>query len=213
MNLYLKLAFSKHLPDVLSPTTLKQTIAEKAKALAAELDLPEVCLQPITDEELRISKYLSQTPAPQTPHISPLDTIYPTESLFKESSIQTTPIKKIYYIEEHTVNDYTAGQPIEDVCHSLRATNLLESNRLDNSKRSEKLEEKDLKNSKEEEEEKSVKPLTFVSAQLETETDITSFLLDFNKVKDPLKRQNSASNKSENDSSNGSSSEWEFLDN
>ncbi|XP_061392764.1 WD repeat-containing protein CG11141 [Musca vetustissima] len=215
MTLNLKEAFNQHFPNILSPTTLKETIAEKAKSLAEELNLPEVKLEPITDEELRMSKYLAQPPAPQPPLVSPLETIYPTESLFKkDSSIQTTPHQKIYYIEEQTMaGDFSNGQPIEDICHTLRATNLIESNN-DNG---EKEEEKDNK-----------KHLAFVNAQLkepdeegedEGQEEIKSFLLDFNKVKDPLAPSaatcgtTAASTKSENESSNGSSSEWEFLDN
>ncbi|XP_075166840.1 WD repeat-containing protein CG11141 [Haematobia irritans] len=204
MSLHLKEAYSKHLPTTLSPTTLKQTITEKAKSLAEELNLPEVSLQPITDEELRISKYLAQPPAPQPPFIpSPLDSVYPTDNDFKDTSIQTSP-KKIYFIED-TVADYTAGLPIEDMCLSLRSTHLLETNTM-------------MANScdiVEDNEEKptTAKPLTFINAQLEAE-EIGSFLLDFNKAKDPLMTTASTSrNKSENESSNGSSSEWEFLDN
>lgn len=200
MSLNLKEAFSQHLPNILSPTTLKQTIAEKAKNLAEELNLPEVSLQPITDEELRISKYLSQPPAPQPPLVSPLETVYPTSSIFKDTDTQTTTCKKIYYIEEQTLTDYAAGLPIEDICHSLRATNLIETNDTDENKAAISTETKP--------------PLTFVNAQLETE-EIDSFLLDFNKAKDPLAAEvhPSHNNKSENESSNGSSSEWEFLDN
>uniref|UniRef100_A0A1I8N152 HPS5-like beta-propeller domain-containing protein n=1 Tax=Musca domestica TaxID=7370 RepID=A0A1I8N152_MUSDO len=202
MSLHLKEAFSQHFPNVLSPTTLKETIAEKAKTLAEELNLPEVKLEPITDEELRISKYLAQPPAPQPPLSSPLETVYPTEGLFKDSSMQTTPHKKIYYIEEQSMADFNDGQPIEDVCHTLRATNLIEGN--DNDDRDH---DSNPSNSK---------PLAFVSAQLAETEEIDSFLLDFNKVKDPLAPTiggPSAGTKSENESSNGSSSEWEFLDN
>uniref|UniRef100_A0A1I8PQD9 WD repeat-containing protein CG11141 n=1 Tax=Stomoxys calcitrans TaxID=35570 RepID=A0A1I8PQD9_STOCA len=206
MSLNLKQAYSEHLPNILSPTTLKQTIAEKAKHLAEELNLPEVDLQPITDEELRLSKYLAQPPAPQPPFMaSPLDTVYPSENIFKDTSIQTTPCKKIYYIEEQTVTDY-AGLPIEDLCHSLRATNLIETKSMM------------VDSSTNEERATTSKPLTFTNAHLETE-EIESFLLDFNKAKDPLlaaagmPSTSNSYNKSENESSNGSSSEWEFLDN
>ncbi|XP_073846527.1 WD repeat-containing protein CG11141 [Musca autumnalis] len=208
MSLNLKEAFSQHYPNILSPTTLKETIAEKAKTLAEELNLPDVKLEPITDEELRLSKYLAQPPAPQPPLVSPLDTVYPTDSIFKDSSMQTTPHKKIYYIEEQTMADFNDGQPIEDVCHSLRATNLIENN--DNG------DEKHITSQP-----SQSKSLAFINAQLtEAEEEIDSFLLDFNKMKDPLAPvavvavpPAAPNTKSENESSNGSSSEWEFLDN
>lgn len=207
MSLNLKEAFSQHLPNILSPTTLKQTIAEKAKNLAEELNLPEVSLQPITDEELRISKYLSQPPPPQPPLVSPLETVYPTSSIFKDTDTQTTTCKKIYYIEEQTLTDYAAGLPIEDICHSLRATNLIETNDTDDHLKTDNENKTSIST-------ETKPPLTFVNAQLETE-EIDSFLLDFNKAKDPLAAEvhPSHNNKSENESSNGSSSEWEFLDN
>lgn len=205
--LNLKEAFTKHLPNILSPTTLKHTIAEKAKTLAEELDLPEVSLQPITDEELRISKYLSQPPAPQPPQVaSPLATVYPTENILKDSCIQTTPQKKIYYIEEQTISDFTDGQPIEDICHTLRATTLIESNNVD-------------KGNEVQEEYKIVQPLKFINTQPENNYEINSFLLDFKRAADPLCKLNvneiqpSTSAKTENESSTESSSDWEFLDN
>ncbi|KNC24193.1 WD repeat-containing protein, partial [Lucilia cuprina] len=207
MGLSLKEAFSQHLPNILSPTTLKNTIAEKAKTLAEELDLPEVSLQPITDEELRLSKYLSQAPAPQPPqHISALATVYPTENNFKDSSIQTTPMKKIYYIEEQNICDFSDGQPIEDICQTLRATNIVESNNLPKQQN---------------EKEAANKPLKFINTQPENNYEIDSFLLDFKRAGDPLSKLTlntnlpppATSGKSENESSTGSSSEWEFLDN
>lgn len=212
MNLNLKEAYTQHLPNVLSPTTLNQTIAEKAKTLAEELNLPEVCLQPITDEELRLSKYLSQPPPPQTPRlVSPLATVYPTENIFKDTSIQTTPRKKVYYIEEQTITDYNAGQPIEDICHTLRSTTMIEGNNMDEG----------LLPSQFQDDANGInnRPLKFVNAQPKENDEIDSFLWDFKKAKDPLSKSNippppqSSSSKSENESSNGSSSEWEFLDN
>ncbi|XP_065369566.1 WD repeat-containing protein CG11141 [Calliphora vicina] len=206
MGLNLKEAFSQHLPNVLSPTTLKQTIAEKAKSLAEELDLPEVSLQPITDEELCLSKYLSQPPAPQPPQqlSSPLATIYPTENIFKDTSIQTTPQKKLYYIEEQTITDFTDGQPIEDICHTLRATTIIETNNVEEENATEA----------------ANKSLKFINTQPENNYEIESFLLDFKRAGDPLSKPSvnpnlppASSAKSENESSTGSSSEWEFLDN
>lgn len=173
--------------------------------------MPQVSLQPITDEELRLSKYLAQPPAPQPPKqlSSPLDTVYPTKNIFKDSSIQTTPQKKVYYIEEQTINDFTDGQPIEDICHTLRATTIIDSSTGEQENHIQRQNDA-----------VANRPLTFVNTQPENNYEIDSFLLDFKKAKDPFSKpdlntnlQPTTSTKSENESSTGSSSEWEFLDN
>lgn len=182
--------------------------------MAEELNLPEVSLQPITDEELRLSQYLSQPPPPQPPkYLSPLDKVYPTENIFIDTSIQTTPQKKLYYIEEQTITDFADGQPIEDICHSLRATNIIETNNIMKNATEKEISDKNTKDS-----------LKFVNTQPEDNYEINSFLLDFKRAKDPITKPSlklsigaattsAAISKSENESSNGSSSEWEFLDN
>ncbi|EDW32298.1 GL11559 [Drosophila persimilis] len=101
----LKSAFMEHLPDTLSPTTLQKTVAAKAKSLAAELDLPEVHLAPLTQEELCAAH--AQTKQ-LTEH---LISCYPTR--LEEASVQTAPHKM------HTVDDYNAGQPIDGICASV----------------------------------------------------------------------------------------------
>ncbi|XP_030559825.1 WD repeat-containing protein CG11141 [Drosophila novamexicana] len=102
----IRAAFIQHLPDAMTPTTLQKTIAEKAKTLAVELDLPEVHLGPVSAEELR---------ATHMPELSaPLISCYP--SRLEEVSVQTTPCKKL------TLNnspDYSAGQPVDGICAGL----------------------------------------------------------------------------------------------
>lgn len=92
----IKAAFIKHLPDALTPTTLQKTIEEKAKTLAAELDLPEVHLAPITVEEL-------------------LDIKKPQLS---ESLINAYPTKldAVTIPRKNAEGDYSAGQPVDGIC-------------------------------------------------------------------------------------------------
>ncbi|XP_034479003.1 WD repeat-containing protein CG11141 [Drosophila innubila] len=99
----IKAAFMQHLPDALTPTTLQKTIAEKAKTLAAELDLPEVHLAPVNVEELR---------ANQTPQLSEsLINCYPTRQ--ETADVQTTPSNEI---ELNNTKDYMVGQPVDGLC-------------------------------------------------------------------------------------------------
>jgi len=99
----MKAAFLQHLPDALSPTTLQKTVAEKAKTLAAELDLPEVHLAPLSQEELHAVQA-------QTPQISdPLIKCYPTH--LEEASVQTS-------LRENATNpadDYHVGEPVDGI--------------------------------------------------------------------------------------------------
>lgn len=98
----IKAAFIKHLPDALTPTTLQKTIEEKAKTLAAELDLPEVHLAPITVEELLDIK---------KPQLSEsLINCYPTK--LEAVGVQTTPRKDV---ESNDAGDYSAGQPADGI--------------------------------------------------------------------------------------------------
>lgn len=99
----IKAAFIQHLPDALTPTTLQKTIAEKAKTLAAELDIPEVHLAPVNVEELR------STPTPQLSES--LINCYPTKH--ESTSVQTTPRKDL---ESDLSEDYMAGQPVDGIC-------------------------------------------------------------------------------------------------
>ncbi|XP_062137447.1 WD repeat-containing protein CG11141 [Drosophila sulfurigaster albostrigata] len=101
----MKAAFIQHLPDALTPTTLQKTIAEKAKTLAAELDLPEVHLAPVNEEELR-SKLTPQT-------TTSLINCYP--SRLETTSVQTTPRKKAAIDD---AEDYSTGQPVDGICAS-----------------------------------------------------------------------------------------------
>ncbi|ALC40857.1 CG11141 [Drosophila busckii] len=96
----IKKAFLQHLPDALTPTTLQKTVAEKAKSLAAELNLPEVHLAPLSAEELR---------AVASPQISAaLNQSYPSH--MEEASVQTSPQKRAL-LEE---GDYSDGQPVDE---------------------------------------------------------------------------------------------------
>ncbi|TDG44671.1 hypothetical protein AWZ03_008906 [Drosophila navojoa] len=96
----MRAAFMQQLPDALTPTTLQRTIAEKAKTLAAELDLPEVHLAPVSAEELKAVQ------APQL--VNSLINCYP--SRLEAVSVQTTPRKKL------DTTDYSAGQPVDGIC-------------------------------------------------------------------------------------------------
>ncbi|KAH8299751.1 hypothetical protein KR044_005474 [Drosophila immigrans] len=101
----IKAAFIQHLPDALTPTTLQKTIAEKAKTLAAEMDLPEVHLAPVNEEELRAAQ-LSQ---PNQLLIN----CYPSK--LETTSVQTTPRKNATF---DNAEDYSAGQPVDGICAS-----------------------------------------------------------------------------------------------
>ncbi|XP_017002326.3 WD repeat-containing protein CG11141 [Drosophila takahashii] len=162
----MKAAFLAHLPDALSPTTLQKTVAEKAKTLAAELDLPEVHLAPLSQEELQAA----QVQAAQL-----------SESLIKSYPTHLEEAKNPL----NTSNEYHAGQPVD----GIRA----------------------LAPSK-----PKMAPLKFVMSQpkpklsLERERDeeeYTSFLPDFRRAGDPLRKETPPT------SDSTTSSEWEFLDN
>ncbi|EDW74602.1 uncharacterized protein Dwil_GK22008 [Drosophila willistoni] len=168
----LKSAFLQHLPDALSPTTLQKTVAEKAKTLAAEMDLPEVHLAPLTTEELN---------AVHMPQLKePLISCYPTH--LEEVSVQTTPQKY-----PKSPGDYSAGQPVDDIFASTSKP--------------------------------IVAPLKFINSQPkplltlengDAEEEYTSFLPDFRRAGDPLKK---ATPTPPATSDSNTSSEWEFLDN
>ncbi|KAH8271505.1 hypothetical protein KR018_002196 [Drosophila ironensis] len=149
----MKAAFLQHLPDALSPTTLQKTIAEKAKTLAAELDLPEV--------------HLAEAP----PLSESLAGCYPTH--LEEASVQTIPRGLDYY----------AGQPVDGIRGAPPSR-------------------------------PRVAPLKFVKSQPKATLvledngeEYSSFLPDFRRAGDPLRRETPATSES------NTSSEWEFLDN
>ncbi|KMY91978.1 WD repeat-containing protein CG11141 [Drosophila simulans] len=99
----MKTAFLQHLPDALSPTTLQKTVAEKAKTLAAELDLPEVHLAPLSQEELHAVQA-------QTPQLSePLIRCYPTH--LEEASVQTSSREN----PTNPADDYHVGEPVDGI--------------------------------------------------------------------------------------------------
>uniref|UniRef100_A0A6P4FH71 WD repeat-containing protein CG11141 n=1 Tax=Drosophila rhopaloa TaxID=1041015 RepID=A0A6P4FH71_DRORH len=99
----MKAAFLQLLPDALSPTTLQKTVAEKAKTLAAELDLPEVHLAPPSEEDLHAAQAL----APQLSES--LIRCYPTH--LEEASVQTTSPEKSL----KAADVYLAGQPVDGI--------------------------------------------------------------------------------------------------
>ncbi|KAH8304548.1 hypothetical protein KR059_011918 [Drosophila kikkawai] len=170
----MKTAFLQHLPDALSPVTLQKTVAEKAKSLAAELDLPEVHLVPLSQEELIAAKAV-------TPELSEsLIRCYPTTQL-EETSVQTTLQGQTH---DHIADaDYNAGQPVDGIrpCPPLKP---------------------------------KVAPLKFVKSHpkatliVEDETEYSSFLPDFRRAGDPLRKETPPATSDSN-----TSSEWEFLDN
>ncbi|XP_017049958.1 WD repeat-containing protein CG11141 [Drosophila ficusphila] len=169
----MKAAFLQHLPDALSPTTLQKTVAEKAKTLAAELDLPEVHLAPVTQEELQAAQ------ANASRLSESLIRCYPTR--LEEASVQTTDRQSSLKTED----DYQSGQPVDGI-RALAPPK------------------------------PKMAPLKFVKSQpkprltLEEERDedeYTSFLPDFRRAGDPLRKETPAT------SDSNTSSEWEFLDN
>ncbi|XP_017079362.1 WD repeat-containing protein CG11141 [Drosophila eugracilis] len=169
----MKAAFLQHLPDALSPTTLQKTVAEKAKALAAELDLPEVHLAPLSQEEL----IAAQAHVPKLSES--LIQCYPKN--LEEACVQTTSRENPL----NTSDDYHAGQPVDGI--------------------------KALAPSK-----PKMAPLKFVLSQPKPklmldeergEEEYTSFLPDFRRAGDPLRKETPAT------SDSNTSSEWEFLDN
>ncbi|XP_016958734.1 WD repeat-containing protein CG11141 [Drosophila biarmipes] len=169
----MKAAFLAHLPDALSPITLQKTVAEKAKALAEELDLPEVHLAPLSQEELQAVQV-------HTPQLSEsLIKCYPTH--LEEASVQTASRENPI----NTEDDYHAGQPVDGIRAAAPSK-------------------------------PKMAPLKFVMAQpklkLELaedkeEEEYTSFLPDFRRAGDPLRKETPATTDS------NTSSEWEFLDN
>ncbi|KAH8348562.1 hypothetical protein KR084_008721 [Drosophila pseudotakahashii] len=169
----MKAAFLAHLPDALSPTTLQKTVAEKAKTLAAEMDLPEVHLAPLSQEELHAAHV-------QAAQLSEsLIKSYPTH--LEEASVQTASLKNPL----NTSDEYHAGQPVDGIRALAPAK-------------------------------PKMAPLKFVMSQpkpklsLDKERDeeeYTSFLPDFRRAGDPLRKETPPT------SDSTTSSEWEFLDN
>ncbi|XP_052841424.1 LOW QUALITY PROTEIN: WD repeat-containing protein CG11141 [Drosophila gunungcola] len=172
----MKAAFLQLLPDALSPTTLQKTVAEKAKTLAAELDLPEVHLAPPSQEELLAAQAL----APQLSES--LIRSYPTH--LEEASVQTTPLEKPL----NPADDYHAGQPVDGIRSLAQKPSRPKMAPL-----------------------KFVKSLPKPKPTLEEDRDdeeeYTSFLPDFRRAGDPLRKETPAT------SDSNTSSEWEFLDN
>uniref|UniRef100_A0A1A9WR45 WD repeat-containing protein CG11141 n=1 Tax=Glossina brevipalpis TaxID=37001 RepID=A0A1A9WR45_9MUSC len=199
----LKEAFAEQMPNMLSPTSLKHVVEEKAKLLAETLDLPVVNLQPISDEDMRLSRSMMPSSSFHSSQLSTLDTAYPG---LKDTSMQTTPLKKIYYIEEQTITDYSSGEPVEDICHTLRATTLVE-NRGQDAEAVEEMQEQEQVKSKDK---LCNRPLKFISTKPDNDYDVKSFLLNFDRAKDPIAPRKSPPH---TNSDNSSSSEWEFVDN
>lgn len=181
----------------------------KAKLLAEDYDIPPVHLQPITAEELEQSKALTAAPQTISLHSTTSQSIesqpskstanwqlpltYPQHSTkVEDAGVQTTPPKKHYFMQDEC--DFSTGQPIDEICQALIATNIREQDKCceDQSISGDELKEK--------------RPLQFVSSHPVVE-EIDSFLLDFRRARDPMHTSPPASGDS------NTSSEWEFLDN
>ncbi|XP_050324124.1 WD repeat-containing protein CG11141 [Bactrocera neohumeralis] len=196
----------------------KQKFSIKPKSLAEELNLAGVSFGP------KQSSLECATPSPihsppaapaSTPTPMPLKDLaqaYPKQTKVEDAGVQTTPRKKLYYMEEADAEDniyseYTAGQPIDDLCHAaLRAATLVEE-----------YEQEDVSTKASvQSAQRQVSPehLQFVCTQPVNE-EINSFLPDFRRACDPYAMPPKVQHKTPPPSaeSNGSSSEWEFLDN
>ncbi|XP_011184188.2 WD repeat-containing protein CG11141 [Zeugodacus cucurbitae] len=200
-----------------SPEAAKQKLPIKPKSLAEELNLAGIAFGP------KQSSLECATPSPihsppaapaSTPTPMPLKELaqaYPKQTTVEDAGVQTTPRKKLYYMEEdaddaNIYSDYSAGQPIDEMCHAaLRAATLVE----------EYEEEKECAEARIQPAQ-PVSPihLQFVRTQPLNE-EIKSFLPDFRRACDPCAVPPAVQQKTPPPSaeSNGSSSEWEFLDN
>ncbi|KAL9913836.1 WD repeat-containing protein CG11141 [Glossina fuscipes fuscipes] len=198
----LKEASTPEIPTILSPT--KHFIEEEAKLLAVTLDLPVINLQPISDEELHLSKCLIPLSTPHVSQLPPLGAAYPIFNPLKNASMQTTPLKEVYYTEEQTITDYSSGEPIEDICNTLRTTALVENEVPETNKVEEDQKEITTKNKPHN------RPLKFITTKPDSEYEGNSFSFNFDRVKDTLSHRKSPPH---TNSDNSSSSEWEFVDN
>ncbi|XP_036345616.1 WD repeat-containing protein CG11141-like [Rhagoletis pomonella] len=145
----------------------------------------------------------ASTPTP-TP-LKELAQAYPKQTKLEDAGVQTTPRKKVYYIEEEDVegNIYT-GQPVDDLCHAaLHAATLIDEYDKDNeSGTTSKLPARTT----------PAVQLKFIPTQPVNE-EINSFLPDFRRACDPCSPRVHQKTPPPSAESNGSSSEWEFLDN
>uniref|UniRef100_A0A1B0AGG1 WD repeat-containing protein CG11141 n=1 Tax=Glossina pallidipes TaxID=7398 RepID=A0A1B0AGG1_GLOPL len=200
----LKETFTPQIPKILSLASLKHVVEEKAKLLVETLDLPVINLQPISDEEQCLSKCLVPLSIPHVSQLPALDAAYPRFNPLKDTSMQTTPLKEIYYMEEQTITDYSSGEPIEDICNTLRTTSLVENRVPDTNEIEEERKEVTAKDKP------YNRPLKFITTKPDSEYDGNSFSLNFDRVKDTLNHRKSPPH---TNSDNSSSSEWEFVDN
>lgn len=166
----MKAALLQHLPEVLSPTLLEESIEPQPKTLPEELHLPDVQLVEPTKDQMR---------SPETPKLSEsLIKCYPTQ--LDEACVQTVPKDSIPDCGE----DFYAGQPVDGI-QALAPSK------------------------------PKVAPLKFVKSQPKPtmtveegeDGEYSSFLPDFRRAGDPLRKEAPAT------SDSNTSSEWEFLDN
>uniref|UniRef100_A0A034W218 WD repeat-containing protein CG11141 n=1 Tax=Bactrocera dorsalis TaxID=27457 RepID=A0A034W218_BACDO len=141
---------------------------------------------------------------------------YPKQTKVEDAGVQTTPRKKLYYMgedddEDNIYSDYSAGQPIDELCHAaLRAATLVEEYEQEGGSAKAFVQSAQRQVSSEH--------LQFVCTQPvneEANEEIISFLPDFRRACDPCAMPPKVQQKTPPPSaeSNGSSSEWEFLDN
>nr|XP_014090842.1 WD repeat-containing protein CG11141 [Bactrocera oleae] len=198
-----------------SPEAAKQKLPIKPKSLAEELNLAGIAFDP------KQSSLECATPSPihsppaapaSTPTPLPLKELtqaYPKQTKVEDAGVQTTPRKKLYYMEEDDDNiysDYSAGQPIDELCHAaMRAATLVKEYEHEGEGTNAAVQPV-----------RPVSPvhLQFVRTQPANE-EIKSFLPDFRRACDPCTMPPTVEQKTPPVSaeSNGSSSEWEFLDN
>ncbi|XP_067626414.1 WD repeat-containing protein CG11141 [Eurosta solidaginis] len=200
-----------------SPETSKTSLPTKPISLAEELNMAGISFGP------KQSSIDSASPSPThtfpavpacTPTPTPLKELalaYPKQTKLEDAGVQTTPRKIAYYIDEEENDicsaDYSAGEPIDGLCNAIfRSASILEDYDQVNDDKIATTSNKS----------PSGMHLQFVSTQ-PVNDEINSFLPDFRRVCDPCAAppphiaQRSAQPPSAE--SNGSSSEWEFLDN
>lgn len=200
-----------------SPEATKQKFSIKPKSLAEELNLAGIvfgpkqpsleCTTPSPIHSPPATPASTPTPMP----ITELAQAYPTQTKVEDAGVQTTPRKKLYYVEEdddesNIYSDYSAGQPIDELCHAaLRAATLIEEYEQEGDGAKAYVQPA-----------RPASPvhLQFVRTQPVNE-EIKSFLPDFRRACDPCAMPPTVQQRTPPPSaeSNGSSSEWEFLDN
>ncbi|XP_053964663.1 WD repeat-containing protein CG11141 [Anastrepha ludens] len=202
-----------------SPESAKKSLSIKPKSLAEELNLAGISLGPkqssLDSASPSPTHTLPAAPASTPTPLKELAAAYPKQTKVEDAGVQTTPRKKVYYIEEeddegNIYSDYSAGQPIDNLCHAaLRAATLVEEYDKDSDSAG-------ISNQSAPTAAGSAAALhlQFVSTQPVNE-EISSFLPDFRRACDPCAPQPMAHKETPPPSveSNGSSSEWEFLDN